>query len=159
MVYSGYGSSRGSFGKIYHTITTVPIYGMKQEQFIQQLEQLAEIKPVKVPVHGNRREAREACDIFRNGETVYIDNKNNKTLGYEIKRLKTVKTACEDCGKQVQDRRIWNRIMYTPSRHWRKTCSSCNLTQHPETKQFTVSNNRVLEVFREYLNKSGNNTK
>jgi hypothetical protein len=129
---------------------------MKQEEFIQRLEQFAEIKPVKMPIHGNARKASEACDIFRNGETFFIDNKNNKTLGYEIKRLKTVKTACEDCGKQVQDRRIWNRVMFTPQRHWRKTCSACNLNQHPVTKKWTVSNNTVLQVYKDFLANDSN---
>jgi hypothetical protein len=98
---------------------------MEQEQFIQRLKEVAVIKPF-----------------------------NNKNLreGFEVREIKHKPKTCEDCGKVTKDRRIWNRICITPVEpHWRKTCSSCNLTQNPVTKEYSVSNATVGSVFREFL--------
>jgi hypothetical protein len=105
---------------------------MKPELFDQRLRELAVVRPI---------------------------NNKNPTEGVEIRHVKQSKTSCGDCGKQVVDRRIWNRVLWTPERHWRKTCSACNLTQHPVTRQYTVSNNTVLMVYRDYLANSNNTAK
>ena len=99
---------------------------MEQEQFIQQLSELAEIK---------------------------LLNKDNPHEGYQVKRIKHLPKACEDCGKQVVNRRIWNRVLFTPQQHWRKTCSGCNLNQHPETGEYTVSQNGATAFFNTFLTK------
>lgn len=105
---------------------------MKPELFDQRLRELAAVKPI---------------------------NRKNPTEGVEIRHVKHEKRACEDCGKQVVNRRIWNRILWTPDKHWRKTCSGCNLTQHPETGLYTLSHQTVQQVFKEYLNKQTANAK
>jgi hypothetical protein len=97
---------------------------MDPELFNQRLRELAAVKPI---------------------------NRKNPTEGVEIKYIKHERQPCGDCGKQVVDRRIWNRILWTPQYHWRKTCSACNLNQHPETKQYTVSNNTVIKVYRDFF--------
>ena len=100
---------------------------MKQDEFIQQLQALAVVKPL---------------------------NKDNLSEGFEVKKIKHLPKACDDCGKQVVNRRIWNRLFFTPiEAHWRKTCSGCNKTQHPITKSYSLSNIGVTSVFREFLNK------
>ena len=125
---------------------------MDKDLFLKQLEQFAVIKPVRVAKSGNLREADEPNEIFRNGKTFVIDKDNNSTLNWTIKEVKQNYRPCEDCGKQVVNRRIWRRVFYTPDRHWRTTCSGCNLTQHPETKEYVVANSSVTTVFCEWLN-------
>jgi hypothetical protein len=102
---------------------------MKQDEYLTQLKTLARIRPL---------------------------NNKNATEGFEVFQIKYEKKPCEDCGKMVVDRRIWNRVLWTPDRHWRKTCSSCNLNQHPVTKEYTVSNSNVLLVYKDYLARLSN---
>jgi hypothetical protein len=98
---------------------------MKQDEFLQQLQALADIKPL---------------------------NKDDPREGFEVKRIKHLPKSCDDCGKQVINRRIWNRLFFTPiEAHWRKTCSGCNKTLHPELKTYSLSNNGVTSVFRQFL--------
>jgi hypothetical protein len=98
---------------------------MDQELFIQRLKEVAVIKPL---------------------------NSKNPSEGYEVKKIKHTAKPCDDCGKQVVNRRIWNRLFFTPiEAHWRKTCSGCNKTLHPELKTYSLSNNGVTSVFRQFL--------
>ena len=126
---------------------------MEEKQFIKQLESLADIRQVRAARTAGVRPAEESNEIFRNGKVIVIDKDNNSTLNWSIKEIKHQAQQCGDCGKQVINRRIWRRIFFTPMRHWRTTCSGCNLTQHPETGLYAVSNNNVVQVFREWLNR------
>lgn len=126
---------------------------MEEKQFIKRLESLADIRRVKAARTAGVRPAEESNEIFRNGKVIVIDKDNNSTLNWSIKEIKHQAQQCGDCGKQVINRRIWRRIFFTPMRHWRTTCSGCNLTQHPETGLYAVSNNNVVQVFREWLNR------
>ena len=125
---------------------------MEEKQFIKQLESLADIRQVRAARNPDVRPAEEHNEIFRNGKVMVIDKDNNSTLNWTVKEIKHQARPCGDCGKQVINRRIWRRIFWTPVRHWRTTCSGCNLTQHPETGLYAVSNNGVTNVFREWLN-------
>ncbi len=127
---------------------------MEHDKFIKFLKQHAELDTVRVAATGAIRESKEPNEVFRNGHTFSITRKNNPTQGVKIKKLKHEYKSCEDCGKICQDRRVWKRIVLNPVEpHWRETCSSCNLTRHPETKDFSVSNANVFSIFNEYLNK------
>jgi hypothetical protein len=126
---------------------------MEQTKFIQQLESLAEIRKVKAARGPNMRPATDNNEVYRNGEIIVIDKNNNSTLNWFVKEVKHQPKQCNDCGKQVVNRRIWRRIFYTPDRHWRTTCSGCNLTQHPESGKYVVPNNIVVTVFRDWLSK------
>jgi hypothetical protein len=125
---------------------------MEQKQFIERLSSIAHLRRVKPPVTANIRSASEPNEIYRHGQSQIIDKDNNDTWNWTIKELKHQAKPCEDCGKQVINRRIWRRIFLKPERHWRTTCSGCNLTQHPETKQYAVANSNVTSIFREWLN-------
>jgi hypothetical protein len=125
---------------------------MDNDLFLQRLQQLATVKPVKPPRNPGVRDAAESNIIFRNGDTFEIDKKKNSTLNWAVTSIKHDYKPCEDCGKQILNRRIWHRIFQQPTAHWRTTCSGCNLTQHPETKQYVVANSSVTSVFREWLN-------
>jgi hypothetical protein len=98
---------------------------MDNELFIQRLKELAQLKPV---------------------------NRTNPSEGFEIKQIKHQAKPCDDCGKEVINRRIWNRVLFTPERHWRKTCSGCNLNQHPETGKYTISQNGAKAFFSTFIN-------
>jgi recombinational DNA repair protein RecR len=124
---------------------------MEQNKFITKLQELANICKVKPPAHGNMRSASKDNEIFRNGKIITIKKNDNSTLNWAIKDVKHTAKSCEDCGRQVVNRRIWRRICYSPDRHWRTTCSICKLTQHPESGKYVVPNNIVVTVFRRWL--------
>ena len=126
---------------------------MEHEKFIEFLKQHAELDTVRVAANAGVREATAPEEIFRQGQVFAITRKNNPTFNIKIKKLKHEAKSCEDCGKMCLDRKIWRRIVGNPVHpHWRETCSSCNLTKHPETGTYSVSNAKVFAVFYEHLN-------
>lgn len=127
---------------------------MEHEKFIKFLQEHAELEKVRVAANAGIREATEPEELFRQGHTFAITRKDNPTQSVKIKKLKHAHRACEDCGKICQDRRVWRRIVMNPQpSHWRETCSACNLSRHPETGEFVVSNANVFTIFYDYLNK------
>lgn len=126
---------------------------MEHEKFIEFLKQHAELDTIRVAANAGVRERAEPEEIFRQGQVFSITRKTNPTYGIKIKKLKHETKSCEDCGKACVDRRVWRRIVMNPQpSHWRETCSSCNLTRHPTTGEYSVSNAKVFSVFYEYLN-------
>lgn len=128
---------------------------MEHDIFIQRLQELAEIKRVKVPKSGGLREADTACDIFRNGETFIIDKDNNSTWAYEIKKIRPIIQNCSDCGKECKDRKITKSVYIFPKRHWRTHCSGCNRVWNPETKQFDLLPTQAQSHFTSWIKKQG----
>jgi len=128
---------------------------MEHNTFIKRLEEVAEIKRVKLPKSAAYREADTACDIFRNGQMMIIDKDNNETCAYEIKRLKPIVKPCEDCGQECKDRRV-NKSLYSfPIKHWRSHCSGCNRVKNPVTGVFDILPIQAQNHFVTFLKKQG----
>lgn len=126
---------------------------MKQEEFLQRLNEVAVLKQIKVPKSAGIREADTACDIFRNGQQLIIDKDNNSTLNYKIVRLKYQETACLDCGRLVQGQERTKTLYTFPQKHWREHCRNCNKIRDPETKQFDLMPAQAPNRFAAVLKK------
>ena len=127
---------------------------MKQEDYIQILEQYAEIKFNKAATTSGEVISRIVGDVIeREGQKIAISHTNNPTWHIGIKKLKPIVKACEDCGKMVKDRKVFINVYAYPQPHRRKNCHSCKKTQDPITKEFTISTVTAQVYFTAYLNK------
>jgi ssDNA-binding Zn-finger/Zn-ribbon topoisomerase 1 len=125
---------------------------MDNELFLKRLSELAELTQVKVPRTGNLREASDDNVVWRQGQPVLIDKKNNPSLSWQVKKLKTQAKTCEDCGQMVKDRRVTKSHYTFPKSHWRQQCWGCNKVKDPETGEYTVApplaQSRFISWFR-----------
>ena len=127
---------------------------MKQEDYIQLLEQYAEIKFNKASTISGEISSRVGDEVIeREGRKIAISNKSNPTWTIAVKRLKPIVKPCEDCGVVVKDRRVHTSLYAYPRPHWRSNCVQCRKTQDPITKQFTLPTVGAQVYFTAYLNK------
>jgi len=126
---------------------------MDPKLFKQRLEELAELKTVREPRSPAIRAAEEPEEIFRNGKTLLIDEKNNPTNMLGIKKLRSEEKICEDCDRFVKNRVINYKVLDFPMRHWRKSCGSCQKTFNPETEQFDLISTKAASVYINFFNK------
>lgn len=109
---------------------------MKQDDFLNNLSALAEIKPIKPPATPSRRELDEPNLILRDGLTFTVDKNSNPTWAYEIKKIKQ-SVPCPDCGKKNARGRVVNiRRCEYPEPHWSKSCNICKNHWNPLTGEF-----------------------
>ena len=126
---------------------------MEPNEFKRRLEELAELKTVRAPRLSGIRAAEEPEEIFRNGKTLLIDEKNNFTNMLGIKKLRSEEKICEDCDRFVKNRVIHYKVLDFPMRHWRKSCSSCQKTFNPETEQFDLVCTKAAHAYATFFNK------
>lgn len=124
---------------------------MDHEIFLKRLQELAEIKFVRVPKTGATREAREPDLIYRGGQEFEISVDHNPTLNLVVKKLKPCIKNCEDCGRKVRDR-VVNKALYSfPVKHWRRHCSSCDSVWNPQTGCFDIDFRSAQPFFTSLL--------
>jgi hypothetical protein len=126
---------------------------MERKLFLQRLEQLAELKPIKPPATAKRREADGPEVIQRGLDTIVLDQKENETLAYRVKRLKEKSRPCEHCDRVVKDQTIAIRFLGYPEPHRRETCSTCRKTKNPETGAFDLFDLQANNFFTSYFRK------
>jgi hypothetical protein len=126
---------------------------MDPKLFKQRLEELAELKTVRAPRSPAQRAAEEPEEIFRNGKTLVIDEKNNPTNMLAIKKIRNQEQICEDCDRFVKNRVVNYKVLDSPQRHWRKSCGSCQKTFNPETGQFDLISTKAGYVYACFFNK------
>ena len=124
---------------------------MDQKLFLERLQQFAELKPIKPPATAKRRESDGPEVIQRGLSTMVLDQKANETLTYQVKKLKTSSKQCQHCDRVVKDQIISRRCVGHPEPHWREKCHSCNLTRHPETGKFELTEYRSNIVFTTFF--------
>jgi hypothetical protein len=125
---------------------------MKQELFIKLLEQYAELRYNREAVKSGEQTARTPSEIIqRQGEQLEISSGDNPTWNIRIKLLKPIIKTCDDCGVEVEDRRVSTTLHSFPKRHWRKNCHGCRRTQDPDTKEFSISTPQAQAYFTAYL--------
>jgi hypothetical protein len=125
---------------------------MKHEDFIQQLEQFAEIKIVKEPVSaGTASNRTEPVDVYRSGEIIDIDLKDNPTWNVAIKKLKAKPRACDDCGQVVKNRVVHCNIHYEPEPHFRHGCNQCRRIKDPTTGEYSIHFTGANNWFKAYF--------
>ena len=114
-------------------------YGMDPKLFKQRLEQFAELKQLKAPKTAAIRQTGEPETVFRGGEEFSVDQDNNPTIGWGIKKIKPHVAVCEDCRRVVEDRCVEIRRYDTPVKHWRSHCKPCGMVENPYTKEFSIT--------------------
>ena len=124
---------------------------MEQDKFITRLQELADITSARPPIGPKIRKPNGQERVFRNGQEIPIDPKDNQTWGVKVKKLKPIVKDCEDCGLRVENRTV-NKKFYTfPQAHWRTNCGNCRRTLNPETGVFDVETEKSQPVFVSYF--------
>ena len=126
---------------------------MDNEEFLRRLNELAELKVIKVAGPAQRK-PDEHLIVWRNGQEYEIDDKANPTLYYRIKKIKDELRKCEDCGKKVKNRTISKKLYAFPVKHWRKLCNNCNMVQHPDTGKYCLLGAATQNVYIQYLKRT-----
>lgn len=126
---------------------------MDDKEYLERLQEFAEIVPIKGAAIPREPEEDEVVTINRGGYSFQIDKNNNSTWGYEIKKMKPCENRCEHCGCQVTNQVIAMKWYHSPQEHWRKTCTSCKMTYNPITKKFDIPYQMSQQFFYEFLKK------
>jgi hypothetical protein len=80
-------------------------------------------------------------------EVVEFKHNTNTTEPPEISKIIYPLVECDDCGEQVQDRRISSRQHLTPYLHWRQQCSICKQFKNPETGEYDSTSQEVTSFY------------
>jgi hypothetical protein len=81
-----------------------------------------------------------------------LQPKVNPTLPFEIEGRIEGTRQCPDCLRPCNiNRTVNSRILESPVRHWRHSCTHCKMTRHPTTKKFEINNKSVAFFFADYL--------
>lgn len=123
---------------------------MDNELFLKRLEELAEITKVKATQVALRQTNQDGT-VWRSGQEIAIDNKNNPTLTVAVKKLKHMVKDCEDCGESVVNRTVHIGLYAFPEKHWRKNCVNCRMTHNPDTGKFDIPFKQAQAVFTSKL--------
>jgi hypothetical protein len=61
-----------------------------------------------------------------------VDRHANPTLGFKFIKLKDIERECQlGCGKIVKNQKLEKRLAFTPIKHWRTRCTTCQSYVHP----------------------------
>jgi hypothetical protein len=124
---------------------------MDDKQFEEILNQHAELKerrPVKSA--GFRVDENSGGEVRWRGKVVDVNEKENPTLNFEIKKLKSVEKVCSlGCGDVVKDQVIEYRLNTVFGIHWRTKCTSCNLYLTPDGQGF-IPAHQIHEAYRRH---------
>jgi hypothetical protein len=131
---------------------------MDPKEFKQRLEELAELEVIKAKALPQRA-PEETVTVWRNGEEVAIDDDNNPTLTYKVKKLKQEKQPCVDCGKSVANRTVVRKLLNYPATHWRNHCNNCNSTQDPRTGEYRLKGAASYNVWNQFIKDQMNSDK
>lgn len=112
---------------------------MNNEEFIQRLSELAEIKNIKLAKKPIRsRFDEEPIEIQTPERSLILTGTDNPTLGVEIKKVKSQYVECDGCGQMVQGRVVERKLYEFPKLHWRDNCKKCHKSYNPETDCFDL---------------------
>ena len=117
------------------------------KEFIQQHAEIKVVKPASDP---NIRIDADAEDlVIYDGELIKLTSKENPTLGFKFIKLKDKFGVCEmGCGEVVANQVIEQRMVFTPKKHWRTRCATCNKYKSPDGKSI-INNSATIQ--REYV--------
>jgi hypothetical protein len=114
---------------------------MEDKLFRERLSELAELKLRKTYT------TSEPERVFRQGHEHELSEQHNPTHLLEIKQIKHQERPCEYCDRVVVNQRITQTLNRWPQPHWRRSCSTCGLTQNPNTGQFELRGNGIANQF------------
>ena len=124
---------------------------MDHDEFLNKLNQFAELRAIRPARNAGAREAQEDAVIERHGKTIVLDYKNNQTWAYEVKKLKKQVRICDYCGDPAKNQVITKRYLTYPEPHWREKCNACDLTKNPETGKFEIKKHQEQAFFVSYF--------
>jgi hypothetical protein len=117
------------------------------KEFIQQYAEVKILKPVSDP--NIRVDPDNEETVVYNGELIRLTANENPTLGFKFIKLKDKFGICEmGCGEVIVNQLIERRLVFTPKKHWRTRCATCNKYKSPDGK--TIINNSAT-IQREYV--------
>jgi hypothetical protein len=126
---------------------------MDNKQIKDFVESVAEIKELK-PVTDGSRPPDDATEVFYNGEWIEVSQKTNPTLGFKFIKLKEVERECMlGCGERVINQKVEKRFVFTPVRHWRTRCATCQSFVHPNGEELIKGGHAVQAAFLRHFNK------
>ena len=126
---------------------------MDNEEFLRRLNELAELQVIKVASPAKRKPEDEVI-VWRNGQAIEIDDTDNPTLYYKIKKLKSDVRKCDDCSKKVKNRTVTKKLYAYPVKHWRKLCNNCNMFEHPDSGKYCLVGASTQNVYIQYLKRT-----
>lgn len=127
----------------------------KFEQLLSQYAELKERRPVKSA--GFRVDENSGGEVRWRDEIVAVNEKQNPTLNFEIKKLRPIQKACMlSCGDVVTDQVVEYRMLTYPEIHWRTKCNACKLYVSPDGKGF-IEPHVVNEAYRRHFQDKKNN--
>jgi hypothetical protein len=120
------------------------------KEFIKQHAEIKLLKPVSDP---NIRVDPDNEEIVRyDGEMVRITAKENPTLGFKFVKLKDKFAVCEmGCGEVIANQIIERRLAFTPQKHWRTRCATCNKYLGPDGKSIINSSSGAQQSYIRYF--------
>jgi hypothetical protein len=125
---------------------------MKKEDIKQFVESVAEIKLLQ-PSRDTSKDNNEINEVVYDGEKIEINNKHNPTLGYKFLKLKDNSKLCEmGCNKIVTNQIIEKRLAFTPERHWKTYCRTCQTYLHPDKKTLVKGSHAIQSIYLAYFN-------
>lgn len=126
---------------------------MDRKQFQEQIEQLAQVEPVKPKLVTNIKQSADdpPSEVKFGDEFITVSRFDNPTLGLKLKQLKTKPRICElGCGNLVKNQVIERRVYTEPELHWRTKCTNCKKTLGP-TGELIHDNKQVYPIFLSYF--------
>lgn len=125
---------------------------MDNKQIKDFVQSVAEIKELK-PVTDGSRPPDDATEVLYNGEWIEVSQKTNPTLGFKFIKLKDVERECMlGCERRVVNQKVEKRFVFTPVRHWRTRCASCQAYVHPNGEELIEGSHQVQAAFVRYFN-------
>lgn len=131
---------------------------MDHKEFIEKLQELAELEVVKEPSPAKRK-LEDVIAVWRNGSEHIIEDKENPTLAYKIKKIKYESVKCSDCNKKIKNRVVTTKRLTYPIIHWRNHCNNCNKAQDPRTGEYHLVGGAVQTVWNGWLKEVANESK
>jgi hypothetical protein len=129
---------------------------MDKNEFRARLEEVAVLKDLKPARTANYRPAIEyITEVDELGEEyqVPVEITENKTLGFELVKVKDQHKLCElGCDKIVPNQVIERRLATTPKKHWRTRCRNCDCYVAPDGVGLIKGSATVQNAFVRYFN-------
>jgi len=82
-----------------------------------------------------------------------IKRDKNPTAGFELIKLKDRIGVCEmGCGEIVKNQIVERRMAFTPERHWRTYCRTCQSFLHPDGETIVKGGHKIQAIYSAYFN-------
>jgi hypothetical protein len=120
------------------------------KEFIEKHAEIKLLKPVSDP--NIRVDPDNEETVIYNGELIRLSVDENPTLGFKFIKLKEKFDICKmGCGEVVANQIIERRLAFTPKKHWRIRCATCNKYQGPDGQSIISSSSGAQQAYIRYF--------